>query len=240
MAFGDKIMSKVKKVVLILIGVILAIAFIVGAVFAIRYFQYKKFPSHGPYYDKKVRSFDKENRHLSSVEVIFLGDSLTDGCDIGNYYGEYSALNRGINGDTTYGLFDRLEISAYDAHPKVIVLLIGGNDILGGKTLDSIYLNYKKLIEGIKKHLPETKIVWCSLTVLGNEWAKYNDMVKECNVRIEEMAALYGCAFVDLYTPLCGKEDILAPEYTIEGVHLTHEGYLVISDKIKTAIKNVY
>ena len=234
-------MSKGKKVFLISICVVLSAIVAVSAIAAIKYYQDKKSHSHGKYYDSKVAIFAEENKTTTSVDVVFLGDSLTDGCDINKYYGEYSALNRGIGGDTTYGLYDRLKISAYDVNPKVIVLLIGGNDVLGGKSTESIFANYKKLIEDINTNLPETKIVWCSLTVLGEEWARFNDTVKECNITIKEMATTYGCAFVDLYTPLCADGgDILRPEYTIEGVHLTHEGYLVVSEKINTAINSVF
>lgn len=192
------------------------------------------------YFDEKISSYEIENA-TSTADVVFLGDSLTDGCDLKKYYPEFTTFNRGIGGDTSYGLLDRLKISAYDARPKVIVLLIGGNDVLGGKSLESIYLNYDKIIQGIKENLPETKIVWCSLTAMGNQWAKHNDSAVICNQKIKLLANKYGCRYVDLFTPLCDVETgEIFPEYTAEGVHFTDQGYKVVSAEIKKALNEIF
>lgn len=192
------------------------------------------------YRENKLSAYAEENAKADGFEVVFLGDSLTDGCDLARYYGEYSVTNRGIGGDTTSGLIERLQISAYDANPRVIVLLIGGNDILGGKSVEEVCANYETILKGIRQNLKDTEIVWCSQTVLGDEWAKHNGTVARCNQRIEALAAQFGCAFVDLYTPLCDPETgEIAAEYTVEGVHLTDAGYRVVSSAIKTQLRNL-
>lgn len=230
-----------KKKIIILVSVIVAVVVlgvVVGVVLS-TYLANKKRDAERAqlvkeYTEAKIAAYEKENEINPDFEVIFLGDSLTDGCDIGKYYGEYVASNRGIGGDTICGLLDRIEVSAYDADPQVIVLLIGGNDVLGGKSAESIFTNYEKVITGLQQHLPETKIVWCSLTCLGNRWAKHNDTCILYNQKIKLLANKYGCTFVDLYTPLCNVETgEIYEKYTQEGVHLTHEGYLVVSSVIK-------
>ncbi len=236
-------MSK-KKFVIFAISCALIMALFVGLA-AIAYNRTKARKKHEEtarlireYYENKLSTYRLENQTNPNVDVVFLGDSLTDGCDLSVYYPEYSCFNRGIGGETSYGLVDRLQVSAYDTNPKAIVLLIGGNDILGGKSLESVYENYGKIITGLKEHLPQAKIVWCSLTVLGNRWAEYNDTMRMGNQKIEQMAEQYGCTFVDLYTPLCDPEtNEIVAEYTIEGVHLTDAGYRVVSAKITAALK---
>ncbi|MBO4848808.1 MAG: hypothetical protein J5586_06625 [Clostridia bacterium] len=189
------------------------------------------------YVENKKAIYAEENAAGGDYEIIFLGDSLTDGCDIAKYYGEYRASNRGIGGDTTYGLIERLQVSAFDAHPQVIVLLIGGNDILGGKSIESVCKNYETIITGIRQHLPDTAIVWCSLSPLGNDWAKHNETVIRCNERIRQLAEKYGCAFVDIFSPLCNAQTgEIYEEYTVEGVHFTDAGYNVVSAAVKEAL----
>jgi lysophospholipase L1-like esterase len=190
------------------------------------------------YTENKLSLYAKENAESGDFEVVFLGDSLTDGCDLAKYYGDYSARNRGIGGDTTSGLIDRMQVSAYDAHPRVIVLLIGGNDILGGRSVEEVCKNYETIVTGIRQHLPETKIVWCSLTVMGKQWAKHNETVIACNQRIRTLAGQYGCAYADLFTPLCDpKTHEIFEEYTVEGVHPTDEGYKVVSAVIREYLR---
>jgi lysophospholipase L1-like esterase len=192
------------------------------------------------YIENKKTIYAEENAAGGDFEVIFLGDSLTDGCDIAKYYGEYRASNRGIGGDTTSGLIERLQVSAYDAHPQVIVLLIGGNDILGGKSVDSVCENYRTIITGIRQHLPDTEIVWCSLSALGKDWAKHNETCIRCNERIRQLAEEYGCTFVDIFTPLCDPETgEIFEEFTAEGVHFTDAGYVVVSSAVKEALRGI-
>ena len=235
-------MSKKKIIICIIIFAIITIIAILLTNSVIGYIKDKKKKEENAklvkeYYNNKFEMYKKENSQIYGVDVAFLGDSLTDGCDLEKYYTDYSVTNRGIGGDTTYGLKGRLKVSAYDVNPKVIVILIGGNDILSGKGLESIYNNYEEIITGIQNNLPDTKIVWCSLTALGGNWAKYNDTCIICNQKIKLLANKFGCTFVDLYTPLCNeKTDQIFENYTIEGVHLTDAGYKVISSKINQAI----
>ena len=81
------------------------------------------------YYDSKVAEFVEENKTLQNVDVAFVGDSITDGYNLKYFYPEYITANRGISADTSFGLEDRIKVSVYDINPKVVVLLIGINNI---------------------------------------------------------------------------------------------------------------
>ena len=112
------------------------------------------------YYDAKIATYIDENEKYDDyeVDVAFLGDSLTDGYDLEKYYPQYLVLNRGIGGDTTFGLEKRLKVSVYDLKPKVAVMLIGANNF------DTMFDNYENILKGFKENLPNTKIVLLSLT----------------------------------------------------------------------------
>ena len=90
------------------------------------------------YYDAKLVMYEDENEKYDDyeVDVAFLGDSLTDGYPLEKYYPQYLVLNRGIGGETTFGLENRLKVSVYDLKPKVAVMLIGANNFdtsMGGE-----------------------------------------------------------------------------------------------------------
>lgn len=239
-------MSKRTKLIVIIVCVAIAACVIVtGAVLLARHLQDKQDEADfakmlAEYYNNKCGEFAEQNAELVGVEVVFLGDSLTDGCNLATYYPTYQTANRGIGGDTTEGLKNRLAVSAYDVHPQVIVLLIGCNDINIGTSLDTVYANYREIIEGIRSHLPDTKIVWCSLTPLGKGWAGNNERVVTCNQRIKSMAEQYGCTYVDLFGPLYNEETgELYAAYTVEGVHFTDAGYQVVSGAVKKALADL-
>ena len=188
------------------------------------------------YYNGKVEQFEEENKSIipGETDVVFLGDSLTDGCDLSLYYPEYSTLNRGIGGDTTIGLEKRLDVSVYAVQPKVVVMLIGANNF------STMFDNYENILISLKENLPQSKIILVSLTSMGGTWGKNNNLAAFNNVKIKALAEKYGYEFVDVYTPLLNFEtNEIYEEYTSDGGHLTHEGYLVLTGEIKTVINKV-
>ena len=232
-------MKKKTKIIILCVCALLAVGGIVAASIVLpRYIKDQKLKKlTEEYYNMKVASFEKENPTLSGADVVFLGDSLTDGCDLNKYYPLYTTVNRGISGDTTDGLFARLKVSACDVDPKAVVLLIGVNDISRGVKPNELSDHYEKIITGLKENLPDTIIVWCSMTALGGKSAKYNDTVIICNQKIKLLAEKHGCVFVDLFTPLCDVETReIKEEYTVDGTHLTDAGYQVITREINNVL----
>lgn len=189
------------------------------------------------YRDSKLEQYREENALYADyeVDVAFLGDSLTDGYDLAKYYPQYVTANRGISGDTTFDLEERLEISVYDLKPKVAVMLIGANNV------DTMFENYEHILIGLKNHLPDTKIVLLSLTAMGGEaWGSNNQMAAYNNVTIQLLAEKYGFTFIDLYTPLydVSTREVYA-DYTYDGGHLTHEGYTVVTQQITPVLEKL-
>ncbi len=183
------------------------------------------------YYNQKLNTFSIENENIDNVDIIFIGDSLTEGYDVKNYYDEYHVLNRGIGGDTTIRLEKRLKISLYDAHPKCVVLLIGGNN------LKTIFDNYERIIVDIRNNLPDTELILLSLTCEGGKFSKNNELIKNNNIKIKEIADSYHLSFIDLYNPLLDPDTLeLKASYTIDGAHLNKDGYDVITPLIKEII----
>lgn len=188
------------------------------------------------YYENKLNIYEQENEKYSDyeVDVAFLGDSLTDGYNLALYYPDYVVSNRGIGGETTRGLEERLQVSAYDLKPKVVVMLIGGNN------LNTMFENYEDILIGLKNNLPNTKVVLLSLTAMGKDWGHKNEIACLNNVKIKLLAEKYDYTFVDLFTPLF---DInigeVYSEYTTDGAHFTSKGYEVVTSIVKPVIDSL-
>ncbi len=186
------------------------------------------------FYNGKIEGFEKENEEYKNkdVDVIFLGDSLTDGYDVKRFYPEYTVLNRGISGDTSVWLEERLDVSLYAVQPKVAVMLIGANN------MDTMLENYESILKSFKENAPNTKIVLLSLTSMSGEWGKKNHLAAYNNVQIKMYAEMYGYEYVDLYSALLNLETgEIYDEYTTDGAHLTKAGYEVLTSSIKPSIE---
>ena len=164
------------------------------------------------YYDEKVAGFVEENKTIGKVDIAFIGDSITDGWNLPDYFPDYKTANRGIGGDTTFGVERRLQTSLYDVNPRVVVMLIGGNN------LDTMMENYEDILISIKENLPEARVVLCSLTAMGGEWARNNPKAVANNVEIKRLADEYGFSYVDFYTPLYDESTGMKPEYRVDEV----------------------
>ena len=83
------------------------------------------------HYNKRVAQFEQQGG-IDSTTVVMLGNSLTEnGKDWGQRFGMHNVVNRGIIGDNTTGMRERLcQITPH--HPRAIFLMAGINDMSNG------------------------------------------------------------------------------------------------------------
>ena len=51
------------------------------------------------------------------------------------------------------------------------------------------------------------------------------------------MASTYDATYIDLYNELVDEDGLLRLEYTVDGLHLSDEGYMKVSDVLINYIK---
>lgn len=199
------------------------------------------------YNKKKRRSYQKTNPSLRGKNtIVFFGDSITDYCDLNTYYPEYNAVNRGIAGNTTCDLLNRMDISVFALAPAAVVLLIGINDMMNeGKKPDEVVINYEKIIQGIKENCPNAKIICQSVYPGWNGDKKkaphgltfpiayLSEDIVTLNVMIQKLCQKYGCIYADIHTHLKCNDNTMKSEYSDDGCHPNSAGYKIIAEHIK-------
>lgn len=195
------------------------------------------------YYDKKVQSFSTQNANLSSGQIVFIGDSITDLYPLDTYYSDLSlaTYNRGIAGDVTQGVIDRLQVSLFDIAPQKIVLMIGINDINGGRSAEYIVGNYNIILSTIHEHLPSAQVYCMSILPMGNKITEYvqidinarNEKVVQINTDIADLASVYSYEYVDLHSHVLDENNLLKSELTDDGIHLNASGFSIWTDVLK-------
>ena len=186
------------------------------------------------YYKDKSANFAEENKTLGEVDVAFIGDSLTDGYDLKMYYPEMKVINRGIGGDTTHGVLARLDASIIEPAPRVVVMMIGTNN------LGDMFTDYEEILIKLKSELPDTKVVILSIPPSCGDYASRNGQIAINNVKIKSLAEKYDYTYVDVFTPLFDFErNELRAEYTTDGIHFTPLGYEVITAEVKPVLEDL-
>ncbi|HTH30207.1 MAG TPA: GDSL-type esterase/lipase family protein, partial [Lacibacter sp.] len=86
------------------------------------------------YYHQRVTFF--KSMPQTKDEIIFLGNSITDGAEWAQLFNDVRMKNQGISGDVTAGVLHRLPVVT-NRKPAKIFLLIGTNDLARGISADS-------------------------------------------------------------------------------------------------------
>lgn len=166
------------------------------------------------------------NYPSSGVDIIAFGDSLvvgvgaTKGQDfvslLQNKVGQPIA-NLGVGGNTTADGLSRLgQLDAY--RPKVVLLLLGGNDYLRKVPPEETFANLARIIEDIQGR-------GAIVVLLGVRGGLLSDKYDE---RYEALAESYRTAYVsDVLDGLFGRS-----QYMSDHIHPNDAGYAIIADRI--------
>src|SRR5215471_11725981 len=112
---------------------------------------------------------DLKNEQPVSGRVVFMGDSITDLWQLGQYFPGQPYVNRGISGQTTAQMLVRMYPDVIDLKPAAIVLLAGTNDIAqntGPATAEMIEENIMAMTELAQQH--GIKVLLCSITPVSD------------------------------------------------------------------------
>lgn len=86
-------------------------------------------------------------------EIIFLGDSITERCEWTELFLNTFLRNRGLSGDKTEGVINRLT-EVTESKPDKIFIMIGVNDLRHNVSIEEIIENYKSILLKIKLDSP--------------------------------------------------------------------------------------
>lgn len=194
------------------------------------------------------------NESARKGQILFTGSSLMEQFPIHELLmdEEMDCLiyNRGIGGFTTDDMLENMQEQIYGTEPSKIFINIGTNDM--GKpdyTLERLMDNYKKLLEQIKEHLPETEVYMMAYYPVNEvdkkevlpdeEWAKHmfdnrnNANIRLANQAVKQLAETMGHHYIDVNEGLYDESGRLKKEFTLEGVHMYANGYRVVLRNMK-------
>ena len=191
---------------------------------------YDTFPNMVDHYRERVKSFS--NEPIVTGKIIFLGNSITEGGNWPELIGDKTVINRGIGGDVTFGIIQRLD-DVIIRKPSKIFILIGINDISKDFPDAVIINNYKTILQTLKTKSPSTKIYVQSLLPVNPAYKKFPqhydkvEHVLAVNKLLQELAVAENVSFINLYPLFIDKFGRMDEKYTYDGLHLNSEGYKV-------------
>lgn len=235
--YDDKNSNK-GLIVLLIISILLVVLLFGFIIYHFTDFNHKKV-------EVKIKTIEKTG---VDDNYLFLGDSITDFYDLEKFYPDMPVVNSGISGHTTQDILNDMENRVYKYNPSKVFIVIGINDLAREVKVDDIVNNIKKIVNNIQDNRPYCEIFLESVYPVNRTdddkidkgvvtEKRKNEDVREINQKLKEFSKEEKITYIDMYSILKDDNDNLKIEYTTEGLHVSEEGYKVITEEIKKYLK---
>lgn len=199
------------------------------------------------------------------MKILFQGDSVTDAGrsrsddrDLGEGYPKYTAellrtefpdkelefINRGVSGDRSKNLVERLEEDFIDIDPDIVTILIGVNDTwrrfdMNDPTTASQFRdNYETVLRALRERT-HAKIIMLECFLIYNKG--HESYREDLNAKLDE-TRLLAMKYADELIPLdgllasaCVGSDPSA--FSADGFHPAEEGKRFIAAQLASALR---
>jgi lysophospholipase L1-like esterase len=179
--------------------------------------------------------------------IVFLGDSITDGWRLNEYFPNRDFVNRGISGQITAEMLDRMKADVIDLKPAAMLVLAGTNDIARGVPLSTIENNLT-MIADLADHY-KIKPLFASVLPISDYHKDVNpryEMTKlrpassilELNRWLEGFCKQRHYAYVDYFSQMVDPAGYMKTDLADDGLHPNSAGYRVMGPIAMEAIEH--
>jgi lysophospholipase L1-like esterase len=201
-----------------------------------------------PRHQKKLQEKDSLLAAGTPPELVFIGDSITEGWEKSGsgvwqrHYAAYHALDLGFSGDRTENVLWRLQHGEIDGiAPKVVVLMIGTNNTgHRGEDPRTTAAGIRRLIEEIHRRLPATRVLLLAIFPRGE---KPDDFQRRLNERANGLIA--GDAdgrsvfFLDIGKAFLEPDGTLSRDVMPDLLHPNEKGYEIWQHAMDSTLKQL-
>jgi len=185
-------------------------------------------PNMPQHYQERLAVFKKEK--VATGKVVFLGNSITEGADWKKLLRDSTVINRGISGDITFGVLNRVD-DVIKLKPSKLFILIGINDLNKEIPDEVVMQNIFTLVRTIKSGSRDTKIYIQSILPVNKTFKNFpknydkEEHITTVNDQLKKLSNHFGYTYVDLYNNFTNTARQLDEKYSYDGLHLNAAGY---------------
>ena len=189
-----------------------------------------------------------KSRKMGRIDLIFDGDqwAITSGNygptgGMWNRYGKLNAFDFSSRGDTTQALLWRLQNGQVDGlHPKLVVLLIGTNN-LGHSSAEQIAEGIKAVVTEYQKHCPEAAVLLQGIFPRGEKPTDpIRSKIKSINRMISQYADGRKVIYLDFGDTFLQPDGTLSKDIMPDFLHPSAKGFRIWADAIQPVIDQFF
>lgn len=147
-------------------------------------------------------------------------------------------LNRAFGGSTLPEVIHYAPRIVLPYRPRLVVLYAGDNDMNDGRTPGQLLADYRTFVALVRQELPTTRVVFVSIKPSPSRWAVV-DAMREANRLVREEVGRDSLqAYVDVFTPMIGKDGRPRPEFFLaDSLHMTAAGYALWRELLEPVVR---
>ena len=189
------------------------------------------------HHEQKLSMF--EAMPVRDSSIIILGNSIIEGANWSELFGNDRIINRGISADVTQGVIDRMdEIIRHQA--AKLFIAIGTNDISRSIPIETILANYKVILKRMMEDSPNTKVYIQSVLPVavepGSMYSHNNEGILTLNKALVKLCKENSITYINLSPHFANEQGKLKAEFTNDDLHLLGSAYLHWKDLIQSYI----
>jgi lysophospholipase L1-like esterase len=181
-----------------------------------------------PPFEKEIQAFEAADRAHAPPQdgVLFVGSSSIRFWEsLNEDFPGVPTLNRGFGGSTIADCTRYAERIVAPYHPRRIVFYAGDNDVAAGLAPERILADFMEFVDKVRARLPEEPILFISIKPSQERW-RLADRIRETNRLIRAYAAANKVEYVDVFTPMLGRDGRPRRElFRADGLHMKPAGY---------------
>jgi acyl-CoA thioesterase-1 len=190
-----------------------------------------------------LKRYADENTRLGppspqSPRVIFLGDSITDGWRLTEYFSGRDFVNRGISGQITGEMLGRMMADVIDLKPAAVLILAGTNDIARGVPVSAVENNLAMIADLAASH--QIRPLFASILPVSDYHKNVNPQyamtlrrppstILALNAWLKKFCAQRGYPYVDYFSAMVDSAGFLQADLADDGLHPNAKGYRVMA-----------
>jgi beta-glucosidase len=197
-----------------------------------------------------IKRHESLGRHngTEQIDIVFLGDSISEGW-LGEgktvwdkHYAPRKAVTLGIGGDETQHILWRLDHGAVDElNPKVVILLIGTNNIgNSGHGAEPTGAGIKLIVEQLRAKLPNAAILLLGVfprdAMPDTGWRKD---IRQINSAISQLHDGKHIWYLDIGDSFLTPDGKIPPAIMPDALHLSTQGYEIWANAMEPLLSRL-
>jgi acyl-CoA thioesterase I len=173
-------------------------------------------------------------RPTNGETIVAFGDSLVAGRGASAGHDFVSLLserlgvrivNAGVSGDTTASALARVDRDVLSRNPRIVIVLLGGNDLLRQVPLDQTFTNLGSIVDRVRQRGSAVVLV----AVGTGLW------VDPYSARYEALAKRTSAVLVpDILDDIIGHGDLMS-----DSIHPNDGGYAIIARRLEPMLRDL-